>query len=131
MKSLYMLSTSQQINLCVDRGFERLRGDATITISRVVANGILAVIVGELLYSLRKPEADLKGTMFVHLKETTESFNGRSTLIFLAILLNAFASALEVRHTSLQSPSLPQLPSSPQLLPSPQAHSSLQSPVLS
>lgn len=47
--------------------------------------------------SLVDTTADLKGTMFINLKVTTDSFQSRSVLIFLAILLNAFASALEVR----------------------------------
>lgn len=81
-KSPYILSFPQQIKLCVDRGFQRLRGDATITISRLGANGVLAVVVG---------------TMFIHLQENTAALTSRSILIFLAILLNAFASALEVR----------------------------------
>lgn len=81
--------------LCVERGFQRLRGDASVTISRVVANAVLALIVG---------------SMFYNLDETTDSFYSRSVLIFLAILLNAFASALEVRSIPcLESPSIYQL----------------------
>lgn len=67
--------------ICVERGFQRLKGDASVTISRVVANAVLALVVG---------------SMFYNLDETTDSFYSRSVLIFLAILLNAFASALEV-----------------------------------
>lgn len=32
--------------LCVERGFQRLKGDASVTISRVVGNIILALVVG-------------------------------------------------------------------------------------
>ncbi len=39
--------------------------------------------------------------MFYNLDYETESFHSRSVLIFLSILLNAFASALEVRLYSL------------------------------
>lgn len=63
-----------------------MRGDASVTISRVVANAVLALIVG---------------SMFYNLDDTTDSFYSRSVLIFLAILLNAFASALEVRVIAL------------------------------
>lgn len=70
--------------MCVDRGFQRLRGDASVTISRVIANAVLALVVG---------------SMFYNLDETTNSFYSRSVLSFLAILLNAFASALEVSET--------------------------------
>jgi len=33
--------------LCVERGFQRLRGDANITVTRVIANSILALVVGK------------------------------------------------------------------------------------
>lgn len=33
--------------ICVERGFQRLRGDASVTISRVVANSVLALVVGK------------------------------------------------------------------------------------
>ncbi|KUJ09554.1 putative ABC transporter [Mollisia scopiformis] len=79
--SPYTLSLYQQVMICVERGFQRLRGDASVTISRVVANAVLALVVG---------------SMFYNLDETTDSFYSRSVLIFLAILLNAFASALEI-----------------------------------
>jgi ATP-binding cassette subfamily G (WHITE) protein 2 (PDR) len=45
--SPYTLSISQQISLCVERGFQRLKGDASVTISSVIANSILALIVGK------------------------------------------------------------------------------------
>lgn len=35
--------------LCVERGFQRLRGDASVTISGVIANSIMALVVGECL----------------------------------------------------------------------------------
>ena len=85
--------------LCVDRGFQRLKGDASLTISRVVANTILAVVVGELeldIYGNPITNCSI-GSMFYNLDYKTASFHSRSVLIFLAILLNAFASALEVR----------------------------------
>ncbi|KAH7327322.1 multidrug resistance protein CDR1 [Rhexocercosporidium sp. MPI-PUGE-AT-0058] len=81
VQSPYTLSLYQQVVICVERGFQRLRGDASVTISRVVANSVLALVVG---------------SMFFNLNQTTSSFYGRSVLIFLAILLNAFASALEI-----------------------------------
>ncbi|KAH9210215.1 putative ABC transporter [Leptodontidium sp. 2 PMI_412] len=81
VQSPYTLSLYQQVMICVERGFQRLRGDASVTISRVVANSVLALVVG---------------SMFYNLSQTTSSFYGRSVLIFLAILLNAFASALEI-----------------------------------
>lgn len=101
--SPYTLSIPQQVMICVERGFQRLRGDASVTISRVVANGVLALVVGKssrtrILYLLI-----IEGSMFYNLSQTTTSFYGRSVCIFLAILLNAFASALEVRTVCIDS----------------------------
>lgn len=47
--SPFTLSLNQQVKICVDRGFLRLKGDASVTISRVVANIIMALIVGMLI----------------------------------------------------------------------------------
>lgn len=46
MQSPYTLSFYQQVMLCVGRGFQRLKGDASVTISRIVGNTILALVVG-------------------------------------------------------------------------------------
>ncbi|KAK3312070.1 putative ABC transporter [Apodospora peruviana] len=79
--SPYTLSFSQQVSLCVERGFQRLRHDATITITGVIVNSVMALVVGSVFYNL---------------DESTNSFYSRSVLIFFAILLNAFASAMEI-----------------------------------
>ena len=79
--SPYMLSFLQQVLLCVGRGFQRLRRDATITITGVIVNSCLALVVGSVFYNL---------------DETTNAFHSRGVLIFLSLLLNAFASAMEV-----------------------------------
>jgi hypothetical protein len=51
--------------LCVERGFQRLRGDASVTISRVVANSVLALVVGKKsLHYSRMHTDDLLGSMF-------------------------------------------------------------------
>lgn len=89
--SPYMLSFLQQVLLCVGRGFQRLRRDASITITGVIVNSCLALVVGSVFYNL---------------DETTNAFHSRGVLIFLSLLLNAFASAMEVcvssRVASLQ-----------------------------
>lgn len=52
-----------------------------MTISGVIANSIMALVVGSIFYNM---------------SDTTKDFYSRSALLFYAILLNAFASALEV-----------------------------------
>jgi ATP-binding cassette subfamily G (WHITE) protein 2 (PDR) len=75
----------QQVTLCVERGLQRLVRDASFTISGIVANSIMALIVGSVFYNLQ---------------DNTTSFYSRGVLLFFAILLNAFASGLEVRESS-------------------------------
>lgn len=65
-----------------------MRRDASVTISRVVSNSVMAFVIS---------------SIFFKLQETTNDFFGRSVLIFFASLFNAFASALEVRFCDLWS----------------------------
>ena len=81
LKSPYQISLPMQARICVDRGFQRLRGDASIALSGIIGNSIMALIIGSVFYNLQP---------------TTESFYSRGALLFFAILLNAFASSLEV-----------------------------------
>ena len=70
-----------QIKLCMDRGYQRLRGDAAIVLTGIVFNAVMALVVGSVFYDL---------------PNNTGSLYGRGALLFFAILLAAFASALEV-----------------------------------
>ena len=76
-----MLSYTQQVQLCLWRGFKRLKGDPSYTIGQLIGNFMMALIVGSLFYNL---------------DEDTNSFFVRGSLLFFAVLLNAFGSALEV-----------------------------------
>lgn len=84
IRSPYQISIPMQARLCVDRGFQRLRGDASIALSGIIGNSIMALIIGSVFYNLQP---------------TTGSFYSRGALLFFAILLNAFASSLEVSST--------------------------------
>ncbi|CAL5866766.1 uncharacterized protein PFLUO_LOCUS976 [Penicillium psychrofluorescens] len=89
VKSPYTMSVSQQINLCMVRGFQRLKGDASLTLSQLIGNTIMALIIGSVFYQLQ---------------DTTDSFYSRGALLFFAVLLNAFASALEILTLYAQRP---------------------------
>lgn len=84
--------------LCVGRGFKRLKGDASVTISGVVGNTVLALVVGMIKFTISPLILLTKstGSVFYNLEDSTASFYSRGVLLFFAILLNAFASALEV-----------------------------------
>lgn len=72
-----------QCRLCIQRGFQRLRGDTSLAISTIFGNSIMAMIIGSVFYNLQP---------------VTSSFYSRGALLFFAILLNAFGSSLEVCH---------------------------------
>ena len=87
--SPYTLSYTQQVKLCLWRGFRRLAADPSLTITQIISNAINALIVGSLFYNL---------------PQDTSSLNSRATLLFFAVLLNAFASALEILMLYAQRP---------------------------
>jgi len=80
-KSPYILTYPQQIQLCLWRGWKRLKGDPSITLFSLTARSIIAVIVGSLFYNLG---------------ETSSTFFTRGALLFYSCMLNAFSSAMEV-----------------------------------
>jgi len=81
IKSPYTLSYGQQINLCVWRGFRRLKADPSITLSQLMGNFINVLVIS---------------SVFFNLDMGTDSFYSRSALLFFAILMNAFGSSLEI-----------------------------------
>ncbi|KAI1615041.1 ABC drug exporter AbcA [Exophiala viscosa] len=87
--SPYTLSYAGQINLCLWRGFKRLADDPSITITQLAGNCINALVVSSLFYNLQA---------------NSDSLRSRSSLIFFAVLLNAFGSALEILTLYAQRP---------------------------
>lgn len=70
-----------QILITLQRGFQRLRNLPGPVIGSVVANGILALVIGSVYYDL---------------PETSNSMDRRALLIFLSTLLTALSPAFEV-----------------------------------
>ncbi|KAL2852094.1 ABC-2 type transporter-domain-containing protein [Aspergillus pseudoustus] len=89
IRSPYTMSVWEQVNLCATRGFQRLKGDASLTLSQLIGNFIMALIIGSVFYQL---------------KDDTSSFYARGALLFFAVLLNAFSSALEILTLYAQRP---------------------------
>ncbi|KAF1984195.1 ABC drug exporter AbcA [Aulographum hederae CBS 113979] len=87
--SPYTLSYTQQIRLCLWRGFQRLKGDPTVTFTQIFGNSIMALVIGSVFYNL---------------KQDTASFYQRGALLFFAMLMNAFGSALEILTLYAQRP---------------------------
>ncbi|KAI8935400.1 hypothetical protein NX059_007981 [Plenodomus lindquistii] len=88
-KSPFTLSYVQQVKLCLWRGFVRLKADPSITLTQLFGNSIMALIVSSVFYDLQP---------------TTDSFYSRAALLFFAILMNAFGSALEMLTLYAQRP---------------------------
>ena len=84
--SPYTLSYWQQIKLCLRRGFWRLRADPSLMITQLFGNFVFALIIASIFYDLQP---------------NTSSFFQRGSLLFFAILNNAFGAALEVSRTSI------------------------------
>lgn len=80
-KSSYMVSFDMQVRYIMQRNWLRLKGDPSVTVSNVVCNIIVSVLIA---------------TIFGHLKFNTESFYSRTAVLFFAVLFNAFCSLLEV-----------------------------------
>lgn len=80
--SPFTLSYGGQIALCVRRGFWRLKGDPSLTLTQLFGNSIMGLIISSIFYNI---------------SSTSDSFFTRSALLFFAILMSAFSSALEVR----------------------------------
>ncbi|KLT39406.1 putative xenobiotic-transporting ATPase [Cutaneotrichosporon oleaginosum] len=87
--SPYTLSYGGQIKLCVRRGFQRLKADPSLTLSQLFGNLIMVLIISSIFYNLQP---------------NTASFYNRGGLLFFAILMNAFGSALEILTLYAQRP---------------------------
>ncbi|KAK2748770.1 ABC multidrug transporter mdr3 [Myotisia sp. PD_48] len=87
--SPYTLSYGMEIKLCIWRGFQRLKGDMSMTLTSVIGNIVMSLIISSVFYNQ---------------DETTNSFFSRGALLFFAILMNGFASALEILTLWQQRP---------------------------
>lgn len=81
--SPYTLSYAQQVRLCLWRGFCRLKADPSLTFTMLFGNMVSSLIIG---------------SIFFNLQPTTQTFYTRGSLLFFAVLTNAFSSALEVSN---------------------------------
>ncbi|KAF2166767.1 hypothetical protein M409DRAFT_66350 [Zasmidium cellare ATCC 36951] len=89
LKSPYTLSYTQQVNLCLWRGFRRLVGAPELTLTQLFGNFAMALILGSVFFNMRMD---------------TDSFFQRGAVLFFAVLINAFGSALEILTLYAQRP---------------------------
>jgi ABC-type multidrug transport system ATPase subunit/ABC-type multidrug transport system permease subunit len=89
LHSPYTLSYGEQVALCLWRGFKRLIADPSLTLSALIGNFCMALIIASVFYNL---------------PITAESFFSRGALLFYATLMSAFSSALEILIMYAQRP---------------------------
>ena len=88
-KSPYIISISMQVRLCTKRAYQRIWNDISATATQAISNVIMALIVGSIFYGAA---------------ETTDSFYGRGSVLFMAVLMNALTSISEITGLYAQRP---------------------------
>ena len=89
LRSPYMISIPMQIRMCTVRAYQRLINDKVSTITTVIGQIVMALIIGSVFY----------GT-----PNTTGSFFAKGATLFFAILLNALISIGEINALYDQRP---------------------------
>ena len=88
-KSPYVISIPMMVRLCSKRAYQRLINDKVSTITTIIGQIIMALIVGSVFY----------GTA-----NNTQSFFSKGSTLFFAILLNALISISEINSLYDQRP---------------------------
>jgi ABC-type multidrug transport system ATPase subunit len=88
-KSPYIISVTMQIKLNTVRAYQRLWNDAASTVSTIVTNIIMALIIGSVFYGT--PDA-------------TAGFTSKGATLFFAVLLNALTAMSEINSLYSQRP---------------------------
>ncbi|KAJ5306099.1 hypothetical protein N7508_005114 [Penicillium antarcticum] len=88
-KSPYLISIPMQIKLNTTRAYQRLWNDAASTVSVIVTNIIMALIIGSVFY----------GTT-----DATAGFTSKGATLFFAVLLNALTAMSEINSLYSQRP---------------------------
>ena len=89
IQSPYTLSVAMQVQLCVGRGYDRLKGDMSLLLTGLIGQAGIALIIGSVFYNL---------------ENDTSTLYSRGALLFFAILMAAFASSLEILTLYAQRP---------------------------
>lgn len=88
-KSPFTVSIPMQLNICTKRAYQRLWNDKASTMTVVLGQIIMALVVGSVFY----------GTA-----DNTNSFFARGSTLFFAILLNALIAVTEINDLYQQRP---------------------------
>jgi ABC-type multidrug transport system ATPase subunit len=88
-ESPYTVSIPMQIRYCTQRAYQRLWNDKTSTVTTIVGQIVMALIIGSVFY----------GT-----KNNTSSFFQKGGVLFFAVLLNALIAISEINTLYAQRP---------------------------
>lgn len=88
-ESPYVISIPMQIKYCTMRAYQRLWNDKTSTITTIIGQIIMALIIGSVFY----------GTL-----GNTQSFFQKGGVLFFAVLLNALLALTEINNLYDQRP---------------------------
>jgi len=88
-KSPYLINIAKQVRLNTRRAYQRLWNDFSATLSHMIAQLVIAFIVGSIFYG--NPDA-------------TIGFAGKGSVLFMAILLNALTAISEIDGLYAQRP---------------------------
>ena len=87
--SPYLLSVPMQIRLCLRRAFQRMRNDLPSTLSTVVVQVVLSLIIGSIFYNS---------------PNTSSAFFQKGAVLFFAVLMNALITINEILSLYAQRP---------------------------
>ena len=90
--------------LCLKRGFWRLEADPSLTITQILGNVVMSLIISSVFYNLRMSLDTIPLRRLTISEPNTNSFFQRGSLLFFAILVNAFGAALEILTLYAQRP---------------------------
>ncbi|KAI9730558.1 MAG: hypothetical protein M1834_005799 [Cirrosporium novae-zelandiae] len=85
----YMISIPMQVKLCFIRTYQRILGDSTSTITRIIGQICMSLIVG---------------SIFWNNPNTTAGLFGKGAVTFFAVLLNALIAVVEIFRLYEQRP---------------------------
>ena len=88
-KSPYTISIPMQIKLCTIRAYQRLWNDKTSTLTTIIGQIVMALIIGSIFY----------GT-----PQSTGAFFAKGSVLFFAVLLNALIALTEINGLYDQRP---------------------------
>ncbi|CZT10569.1 probable ABC1 transport protein [Rhynchosporium graminicola] len=88
-QSPYTVSIPMQVKYCTQRAYQRLWNDKTSTITTVVGQIVMALIIGSIFYGTRND---------------TASFFQKGGVLFFAVLLNALIAISEINTLYAQRP---------------------------